>query len=112
VGGSVSATFSQVAAYLAGNCATSTACHGTGAREVVLRGTALYRTLTTLTVAKCSNRPAVVPGDPAGSALYGVLTGDCGRLLMPPGCAPTPPCGTAINLQIVQSWIQSGALEN
>jgi hypothetical protein len=104
-------TFAGVATYLAGRCATSTACHGTGAREVVLRGDALYRTLLEGTVEKCSGQPMVVPGDPAGSAIYNVLAGGCGTFLMPPQCRPGP-CGTLADRQMIETWIASGAPEN
>jgi hypothetical protein len=110
-GGAVTGTFASVSAYLSGYCATSTACHGTGASRVVLRGTALYGTLTSKTVAKCSGEALVVPNDPAASALYDVLTGGCGKFFMPPACTSAP-CGTADNIKLVETWIKSGAPNN
>jgi hypothetical protein len=105
------ARFTQVTTYLQGYCATSTACHGTGAKEVVLRGTTVYDTLMGLTVGRCSNRPLGVAGDPAGSAFYGMLNGGCGSYRMPPACTAAP-CSTAENLALVESWIANGALND
>lgn len=101
-------TFADIRSYLMGYCATSTACHGTGAREIVFLGDDLFALLMEHTVPRCNGQPLVVPNEPAGSALYNVLTGGCGNFRMPPGCTRAP-CGTDENLGVVESWIQSGA---
>ena len=56
--------------------------------------------------------PQVVPNDPTLSAFYGMLTGGCGKFLMPPGCTTAPCGGNETNRQIVKTWIESDAARN
>lgn len=105
------ATFTQIATYLTGYCATSTACHGPGAREVELTGAGTYDTLMTLNVARCSNQAMVFPGDPEASAFYNVLTDNCSNFRMPPSC-PSNHCTGEENIQMIASWILAGALDD
>jgi hypothetical protein len=103
-------TFEQIDAYLVGVCSTSTACHGAGAREIVLRDGGTYDKLLEFTVERCDDQLLVVPNDPSASALYNLITGGCGNFRMPPACQSNM-CTGIDNVRMVESWILDGAPE-
>ena len=73
----------------------------------------LYDTLMTKEIARCGNRKLVVPGDPASSALYLVMEGECDQVgKMPKGCVEDEyqnTCMDAQDRERLRLWIEAGA---
>jgi hypothetical protein len=76
--------------------------------NVTTGASALYTTLTTYMVTRCSNRTLAIAGDPTNSALIRMLTGGCNAFRMPDGCSQQP-CIAPADVDLLTAWIQQGA---
>jgi hypothetical protein len=107
-GGARAVSFAEVSLFIRAQCGT---CH-TGRTPPNLDTTrepsALYTTLTSVSVARCGGNKLVTPNDPSRSALLMVGMGQCGTLRMPAGCTDSI-CYSVADESLLTNWILAGA---